>query len=233
MGGENHYSPELNSDTFQSKQHDKAAGSILLRKDSNVSLLDLCLFAFDLLISRLRHVSEPTCPVSIPDNDEYALFVTWNKTNRDVERAQLRGCIGTLTPLNLRRAIHTYTLASAFRDKRFPPICSEELENLSVSVSLLYDFLTGRDVYDWQVGVHGVIIDFLDKGSAYSATYLPEVCLEQGWTKEQCISSLIRKSGYRNTISENLLKTVRLTRYSSKKYSLSYSEYLHHRKKCT
>ncbi|EME30956.1 AMMECR1 family [Galdieria sulphuraria] len=229
MGGENRYAPELNCDTSQCRKQDNGPENILLRKDSNVSLLDLCLFAFDLLISRLRHVSEPTCPASVPDIDEYALFVTWNKTNREGERTQLRGCIGTLTPLNLRRAIHTYTLASAFRDRRFPPICYEELESLSVSVSILHNFLTGSDVYDWQVGVHGVIIDFLDKGSAYSATYLPEVCLEQGWTKEQCISSLIRKSGYRNTISESLLKTIRLTRYSSKKYSLSYSEYLHHR----
>ncbi|GJD10972.1 AMME syndrome candidate gene 1 protein [Galdieria sulphuraria] len=195
MGGENRYAPELNCDTSQCRKQDNGPENILLRKDSNVSLLDLCLFAFDLLISRLRHVSEPTCPASVPDIDEYALFVTWNKTNREGERTQLRGCIGTLTPLNLRRAIHTYTLASAFRDRRFPPICYEELESLSVSVSILHNFLTGSDVYD-------------------CATYLPEVCLEQGWTKEQCISSLIRKSGYRNTISESLLKTIRLTRYS-------------------
>jgi len=231
MGGENRHASDLNDDTCHYRTDSRVPENVLVRKDTNVSFLDLCLFAFDLLISRLRHFSEPSCPASIPDTDDYALFVTWNKKGREGERAQLRGCIGTLSPLNLRRGIHTYTLASAFRDKRFRPISIEELENLSVSVSILYDFMSTRDVYDWQVGVHGIIIDFCDKGETYSATYLPEVCVEQGWTKEECISSLIRKSGYRNVITENLLKSIRLTRYSSKKYSLSYSEYLRHRNK--
>ncbi len=59
----------------------------------------------------------------------------------------------------------------------------------------------------------------------YSATYLPEVCHEQGWTRDQCIDSLIRKAGYRGSIDSSFRSNLKVTRYQSTKYSLNYSEY--------
>eukprot|EP00871_Galdieria_phlegrea_P005869 jgi/Galph1/76/GphlegSOOS_G4841.1 len=197
---------------------------------SHIPFQSLAVFAFDLLLSRLKNKAEPACPESIPDINDYALFVTWNKTPRNGGHPQLRGCIGTLSPFNLRQGIRSYVISSAFRDRRFPPVVVEEVEQLTVSISLLYDFFVANDVYDWQVGTHGIIIEFYEKGSHYSATYLPEVCVEQGWTKEECIYSLVRKSGYRNTVSDSFLKSIKLTRYASTKFSFSYAEY--QRQKC-
>jgi AMMECR1 domain-containing protein len=40
---------------------------------------------------------------------------------------------------------------------------------------------TTQDCHDWEVGKHGILISFTDKGGTnYSATYLPEVAHEQG-----------------------------------------------------
>jgi AMME syndrome candidate gene 1 protein len=43
---------------------------------------------------------------------------------------------------------------------------------------------------------HGVIIEFDLDGRTYSATYLPDVAMEQGWDQGEAINSLIKKSGY-------------------------------------
>ena len=65
------------------------------------------------------------------------------------------------------------------KDERFSPICSAELPLLEVEVSLLHSFENGTDVYDWDVGTHGIQISFMD--DKYEATFLPSVAPEQGW----------------------------------------------------
>jgi AMMECR1 domain-containing protein len=52
-------------------------------------------------------------------------------------------------------------------------------EKLSVNVSLLVEFEEAKDIYDWEVGKHGIIIKLNHKGRNYSGTYLPEVATEQ------------------------------------------------------
>lgn len=70
---------------------------------------------------------------------------------------------------------------SAVKDSRFSPITREELTKLHVSVSILRHFEDGADYKDWEVGVHGIRIEFHnEKGSKRTATYLPEVATEQG-----------------------------------------------------
>jgi AMMECR1 domain-containing protein len=48
-------------------------------------------------------------------------------------------------------------------------------------VSLLVDFEEADHHFDWEVGVHGIQIIFSVESRSYSATYLPEVALEQGF----------------------------------------------------
>jgi AMMECR1 domain-containing protein len=56
-------------------------------------------------------------------------------------------------------------------------------------VSLLSCFETASGGWhDWELGVHGIIIEFVDPdppsaGCRRSATFLPEVAQEQGWSK--------------------------------------------------
>jgi AmmeMemoRadiSam system protein A len=55
------------------------------------------------------------------------------------KRGELRGCIGTLTPVepSLGHEIARNAYAAAFRDPRFPPVVEGELQALSYSVDVL------------------------------------------------------------------------------------------------
>lgn len=76
------------------------------------------------------------------------------------------------------------TRFSAFKDSRFSPISKDELSKLHVSVSILRHFEDGHNYSDWEIGIHGIRIEFLtEKGSKRTATYLPEVAPEQGLHK--------------------------------------------------
>lgn len=49
---------------------------------------------------------------------------------------------------------------------------------------------------DWDLGAHGIRISFIHRGRRYGATYLPDVPVEQGWSKEETVESLMRKAGW-------------------------------------
>lgn len=49
---------------------------------------------------------------------------------------------------------------------------------------------------DWVLGTHGIRISFIHRGRRYGATYLPTIAVEQGWTKEETVESLMRKAGW-------------------------------------
>lgn len=103
------------------------------------------------------------------------MFVTW-KTKKD---NQLRGCIGTTSPVNLVSGLKKYSIISASQDGRFEPIKATEFEGLICSISLLTDFEKCKNYNDWVIGVHGVSIKFeADDGRNYSALFLPEVMIE-------------------------------------------------------
>ena len=158
------------------------------------------------------------------DGVECPLFVTF-KIDEGRGELQLRGCIGTLSPTPLRN-LARYVQKSAFEDRRFNPIEASEVERLEVGVSLLVNYEEAGDPFDWEVGVHGILIDFNDKhGREYGATYLPEVMPEQGWDQRQAVESLMRKAGYRGRIDDAVLSTMRTTRYQSSKAAMTYAEY--------
>jgi AMME syndrome candidate gene 1 protein len=194
----------------------------------------------------------------LPDDGatvECPLFVTWeakrNQSNRNrnhhVDQWHLRGCIGTLTPKLLSTAVGEYAVLSALRDKRFRPIQLSEISSLRVSISLLVQYEDCQDVYDWTVGVHGIVIKFSDPQNdnhhnhhhhqtknnqheqhQYNATYLPEVAEQLGWDQSQTITSLIQKAGYHGTVDADFLKTIHCTRYQSSKCQVTFDEYILH-----
>ncbi|KAF9365890.1 AMME chromosomal region protein 1-like [Mortierella sp. NVP85] len=127
----------------------------------------------------------------------------------------------------LHSGLNEYALTSAFKDGRFPPIAKKEIPSLVCNVSLLTDFEAGKDYLDWEIGVHGIWIEFKDSnGRKRTATYLPEVAKEQEWTKRKTIDSLLRKGGFRGTITDDVLQGIILTRYQSQKAQATYQEYL-------
>ncbi|KAK2181426.1 hypothetical protein NP493_399g01026 [Ridgeia piscesae] len=154
------------------------------------------------------------------------LFVTW-KIGRD---RRLRGCIGTFTAMNLHSGLREYAVTSAMKDSRFSAITKDEFGRLHCSVSILINFEDAQSCLDWEVGRHGIRIEFLnEKGHKKTATYLPEVASEQGWDQVQTIESLLRKGGYKGPLTADVYKSIRLTRYQSEKLTMSYSDYICHK----
>ena len=132
---------------------------------------EMIYYCFDVLNSHLHKHSEPPRK-PIFTNNEFPLFVTWY-IGREKE---LRGCIGTFQPLNLHDGLKEYAITSALRDTRFDPISKEELSKLNCSVSLLTNFEPASSWNDWQIGTHGIRIEFVnEKGHKRNATYLPEI----------------------------------------------------------
>ncbi|KAJ2511392.1 hypothetical protein GGI11_005126 [Coemansia sp. RSA 2049] len=199
-----------------------------------------CAYCFDVLLAQL---SKPSTPSGVPpasfDNKskEYPLFVTWQKrgprtSSEDAGgEERLRGCIGNFSPMRLDSGLREYALASALNDTRFRPIALSEVPMLSCAVSLLTDFEEAADYMDWEVGVHGVWIEFYIPGRGglrkRTATFLPEIAREQGWSKAETIAQLLRKGGYDgpNTTDDEVRRSIKLTRYRSQKARLSYDEY--------
>eukprot|EP01095_Lingulamoeba_sp_RSL-Kostka_P009916 TRINITY_DN346_c0_g1_i2.p1 TRINITY_DN346_c0_g1~~TRINITY_DN346_c0_g1_i2.p1 ORF type:complete len:201 (-),score=55.67 TRINITY_DN346_c0_g1_i2:153-755(-) len=188
-----------------------------------------CIYCFDVLLKSLK--KKNTTPQQNFEDRKCPLFVTWNKFEDHDEEPRLRGCIGTFSHIQLSEGLNKYTKISAFKDKRFNPIEPEEVEDLQCSVSLLTDFEEVEDVYDWEVGTHGVLIEFACENSdnTYSATYLPEVASSQNWTKEETLRSLVKKSGYKLSRNHGIPDNIRLTRYMSSKHKLTYDQYLEYK----
>eukprot|EP00047_Mylnosiga_fluctuans_P011381 m.21010 g.21010 ORF g.21010 m.21010 type:complete len:233 (+) comp3585_c0_seq2:949-1647(+) len=190
---------------------------------AGLDLAALPRYCFSVLLSHLDSAPRPA-PLSIRAGD-MPLFVTWNVVQKDGER-RLRGCIGTFSAMPLEEGLRDYALTSALRDSRFKPITKREVPTLACSISLLVNFEAGADYMDWEIGIHGIRIEFVnEKERTTSATYLPEVAAEQGWTKLETIDSLLRKGGYRATITDEFRRTIRLTRYQSVKATCSYNDW--------
>ncbi|KAJ5661320.1 uncharacterized protein N7484_000692 [Penicillium longicatenatum] len=128
-------------------------------------------------------------------SEKYPLFVTWNTISRSGSKS-LRGCIGTFEAQNLEAGLKSYARTSAFDDTRFSPITKSLLPALSCSLTLLGSFEPCTNPMDWNLGTHGLRISFIHRGRRYGATYLPDVAVEQGWSKEETVESLMRKAGW-------------------------------------
>ena len=118
--------------------------------------------------------------------EKTATFVTLK------EDGMLRGCIGSLVPVqSLYESIHENAVNASLRDFRFSPVKPAELPRLEVHLSVLSPIREIQSLDEFKIGEHGII---MEKG-IYRAVYLPEVAVEQHWTKEQTLSSLSEKAG--------------------------------------
>ncbi|CAD5216474.1 unnamed protein product [Bursaphelenchus okinawaensis] len=186
--------------------------------------IDMPVYCFDVIITKLQKGSSPPVPSSIP-NDNFPLFVTWKKGNG--HHLDLRGCIGTFSVnLPLHKGLTDYAKISAFEDSRFRPISLTEVPQLHCTVSLLVKFEQAPNYRDWIIGTHGVHIYFKQNGQNLSAVYLPEVVEEQGWDHVETLNQLMKKGGWKGQITENDRLAVRVERFQSEKLTLSYQDYL-------
>ncbi|KAL5710628.1 hypothetical protein ACHQM5_021168 [Ranunculus cassubicifolius] len=186
---------------------------------------EMVVYCFDTLLAHYNN--DDQIPPPAFDDGDHPLFVTWKKVVNGGE-PRLRGCIGTLEARAIRNGFKDYALTSALRDRRFPPIQTKELPTLQCTVSILTNYESGLHYLDWEVGKHGMIIEFTDPdyNERRSATYLPEVAAYEGWTQIEAIDSLMRKAGFNGRITDSVRKRISLTRYQSTLCTMHYSEYV-------
>ena len=230
-------------------------GDATTAAEGQVVNTSMCHYCFHVLEQKLagqaaaHPISSKLFPgVAAAASDEYPLFVTWeivpvkqrnSSTSTTATTAAtsvlsytLRGCIGTFSAQRLERGLREFALTAALRDHRFDPVQPTEVPHMRCAVSLLTQFEKASSYLDWEVGVHGIWIEFMlpagsggGAGRKTTATYLPEVAKEQGWSKVQAIDSLLRKGGFRAQITEATRAAIVLTRYKSEKARCTYGEY--------
>lgn len=61
--------------------------------------------------------------------------------------------------------------------------------------------------------------------AVYTATYLPDVIPEQGWSRIEAVDSAIRKSGFTGKITPEIRASVRVSRYQSRTVEVSYKQW--------
>lgn len=166
-----------------------------------------------------QQISAPNAaPVPMPaiPAEESACFVTLTTLPHD----RLRGCIGSLRPGDLTKDMRRLAIAAAFQDSRFPKVKAAELPTLRCCFSLLHTFEPCASWTDWTIGKHGLIAEC----DGYSATYLPSVAEEQGWSQRETLVSLLEKAGFDDEVTDDVLQKVHMTRYQVSKAFKDYKD---------
>lgn len=84
----------------------------------------------------------------------------------------LRGCLGHIMPVqSIRKDVAEMTISSALNDSRFPPVTKDELESMTLEISILNPPTKIKSHQEIVPGMHGVVIR---KGRS-SGVFLPEV----------------------------------------------------------
>ncbi len=113
-------------------------------------------------------------------------FVTLKKGDR------LRGCIGFIEPKKpLDRTIAEMARAAAFNDPRFPPLKSDELNEIRIEISALTPLRRIKDVSEIEVGRDGI---YIVKGF-HSGLLLPQVAEEHRWDRTTFLEQTCFKAG--------------------------------------
>nr|WP_321405316.1 AmmeMemoRadiSam system protein B [uncultured Carboxylicivirga sp.] len=98
---------------------------------------------------------------------------------------KLRGCIGTFSPNQpLKNLVQRLAVDAASRDSRFEKVCKDELDELTLEISVLGPLIPISSIEEIEIGRHGIYVCNEFK----SGTFLPVVAVRNGWTKEEFVS---------------------------------------------
>ena len=118
--------------------------------------------------------------------EKLGAFVTLKKGQR------LRGCIGNIIGEGpLWKTIIKMAAQAAFNDPRFPPLKQEELDLVSLEISILSPLLILSDPDKIKPGRDGLLI----RRNGATGLLLPQVATEWGWDRETFLGQTCRKAG--------------------------------------
>lgn len=104
----------------------------------------------------------------------------------------LRGCIGYLkSDMNLYDTVCEAAKQAALNDPRFYPLQYEELETVSIEISVLSTFSPIGSYDEIRIGAHGLVLD----DSGYRGVLLPQVAVEHNYDVDAFLSALCEKAG--------------------------------------
>ncbi|MBU0700081.1 AmmeMemoRadiSam system protein A [bacterium] len=105
---------------------------------------------------------------------------------------QLRGCIGYIQPIEpLYEAVIKMAIAASTQDWRFSPVTMQELDDITIEITVLSELTPIQNISQIEINTHGVQLTI----GNHSAVFLPQVAKEQGWNKEELLQYLCRKAG--------------------------------------
>ncbi|MCX8195484.1 MAG: TIGR00296 family protein [Acidilobaceae archaeon] len=112
-----------------------------------------------------------------------AVFVTLEKEREG--RRELRGCVGMIEAvMPLWIAVAESAISSAFEDPRFPPLRKRELEEVTVSLTVLGKKEPVKSLEEVVIGEHGLYVERPVGGRLFAGVLLPEVPVDNCWDVE-------------------------------------------------
>jgi uncharacterized protein len=107
-------------------------------------------------------------------------------------QGQLRGCIGyVVSEKSLPETIAEVAVKAATQDPRFIPVGGDELNDITIEISVLSKIELLTDVGSIVIGVHGLYLE----GEYHRGLLLPQVAIENAWDAENFITQVGRKAG--------------------------------------
>jgi len=109
------------------------------------------------------------------------------------KEGSLRGCIGRFEPNQpLYDVVVDMAISAALHDTRFSKVTKEELEDISLEISVLTPRKKINSIDEIVIGKHGI---YIQKGNK-NGTYLPHVATQMNWSVEEFVRSCaIEKAG--------------------------------------
>lgn len=139
------------------------------------------------LCSNSRRIPLPH-EYSIPENcnNKRGVFVSLHKNH------ELRGCIGTFrSDKTIFENVVEMTRQAALYDPRFEAVRGDELPEIDIEISILTPMQKVELVSLIEPGRHGIYL----KNGSRSATFLPQVAVDQNWDREELLKKCCLKAG--------------------------------------
>jgi uncharacterized protein len=107
-------------------------------------------------------------------------------------RRELRGCLGLISSDEpLATSVAQMAGRSATEDPRFLPVAEEELDDLTIEISVLSPLSEISTIEEIQVGTHGI---FLTAGM-HRGLLLPQVAVNNHWDRIRFLEETCGKAG--------------------------------------
>jgi len=119
-------------------------------------------------------------------NREQGAFVTLRKNFK------LRGCIGRVESKQpLYKVVAEMAIQSAVSDPRFSKLTEDELDEITIEISVMANPERVNNIEEIKVGTHGLII----RKEFHSGLLLPQVATDYGWDRKEFLENTCCKAG--------------------------------------